>query len=72
MGFNERENRTIWVKIEFEQLKPDDEFRMFEPTGEPVIGVDGIEIFKAIGYPYKFDGVNAIEISEINQRLSNR
>lgn len=58
------DNRTVWLKIPFEQLKQGDVFRMFESSGEPVVGMDGGVIFEALENPNKLEGVEAIKIKE--------
>lgn len=52
----ERKNfNNRWEEIDFYELKERDVFRMFEPTGEPVIGVNGDMNFVAISNPYTDD-----------------
>jgi len=41
-----------WEEIEFENLKVNDIFRMFESDGEPVEGEKGSHIFIAKSNPY--------------------
>ena len=60
-----RDERTVWLKIPFEQLKPGDVFRMFESSGEPVIGLDGGQIFEVLELPSKLEGIDAVKIQEV-------
>lgn len=41
-----------WIEIPFKHLKKGDKFRMFEPTGEPVLDGDKNNIFYANSDPY--------------------
>jgi hypothetical protein len=49
-NFNDR-----WEEIDFWELKKRDVFRLFEPTGEAVIGSKGESEFVAISNAYEND-----------------
>lgn len=52
-----------WKSIPFEQLRKGDTFRMFEPTGEPVLDKSKNNIFIAHSDPYLTkEGVYGISI----------
>jgi hypothetical protein len=52
-----------WKEIQFKDLKNGDAFRMFEPTGEQVIGEGGLDIFVVVGSPYiNADGNETVQI----------
>lgn len=52
-----------WKSISFEQLRKGDVFRMFEPTGEPVLDGNKNNIFYANSDPYLTEeGIYAISI----------
>ena len=63
------DDRTVWLKIPFEQLKEGDVFRMFESSGEPVVGMDGGVIFEALENPSKLEGFDAIKVEEIEEEM---
>jgi hypothetical protein len=48
-GVNRKRVDKEWVDIKFKDLKIGDNFRMFEPSGEPV---DGGRVDKVISGPY--------------------
>ncbi len=50
-----------WQEIPFEQLKNGDTFRMYEPTGEPILNEAGTVFHKATSEPFLKDGIWAIE-----------
>lgn len=52
----------IWEQKEFYELREGDTFRMFESTGEPVIGNKNDTVFKATSNPFGNDGVWAIDV----------
>lgn len=56
-----------WIDINFEDLKTGDVFRMFESTGEPVVGDKGLDKWRVISTPYTTDvsGVYAIEVEDV-------
>lgn len=41
-----------WVDIEFKELRLNDKFRMFESTGEPVVGLGGKVEWIATSNPF--------------------
>jgi hypothetical protein len=51
-----------WISIPFGELKSGDIFRMFENTGEPVIGDKDDTVFTAISNPYKINETLSIDI----------
>ena len=53
-----------WEQIEMKELVPGDTFRMFESTGEPVIGAGGKEDWIVCGLPYinEENGVWEVEV----------
>lgn len=51
-----------WLPILFSELKNGDTFRMFESTGEPVVGDDNDTIFTAISDTYKINETLSIDI----------
>ena len=53
-----------WIEVDFSKLELGDTFRMFEPTGEPVIGDNGMSEWKvtSVPHPTNKDGVMAVEI----------
>lgn len=51
-----------WEQKEFYELREGDTFRMFESTGESVIGNKNDTIFKATSNPFGNDGTWAIDI----------
>lgn len=54
-----------WKEIPFEQLRKGDTFRMFEPTGEPVLDENKNNIFYANSDPYLTEeGVYGVSIKE--------
>lgn len=44
-----------WTFIEFEELKPDDFFRMFEKDKTPVKDINGETVFRAVSLPRACD-----------------
>ena len=52
-----------WVERDFAELRKGVKFKMFEPTGEPVVDNEGETEWIAISDPFKTEsGVWAIEI----------
>ena len=53
-----------WIEVDFSELKLGDTFRMFEPTGESVVGDKGMSEWTVTSTPYPTnkDGVMAVEI----------
>lgn len=53
-----------WIKVDFSELKLGDVFRMFEPTGELVVGDKGMDKWKVSSRPCLTNkkGVMAVEI----------
>lgn len=49
----QRKNGELWENIYFQHLKKGDIFRMFEPTGDPVIGNKNDTEFVADSDVYK-------------------
>ena len=60
------EEKDGWVEIQFQDLKDEDRFRMFNPeTGEEFRGDKGLYEWIVIGEPYQTDeGVWAVNIRE--------
>lgn len=54
-----------WVNIEFNQLRLDDNFRMFESTGEQVIGLGNTTEWVATSNPF-LDKDNKMWMIETN------
>lgn len=53
-----------WLPIPFENLHKGDTFRMFESTGEPVIGDKNDTDFIATSEPYLSDNTLTINVKE--------
>lgn len=53
-----------WEAIDFRLLMEGDRFRMFEPTGEAVVGSKGDTEFICMSTPYLIDGVWGVDIGE--------
>lgn len=54
-----------WIPFKFKQLEPGNIFRMFESTGEPVVGTNGNTVFTAATVPqFDEDGTPIIYIEE--------
>lgn len=47
-----QDTNSNWHDIDFKDLKENDIFRMFEPTGEPVVGNHGTTEFVAYSDAY--------------------
>ena len=56
-----------WINAVFEDLETGNTFRMFESTGELVLGTKGGHKWRVISRPYTTDvnGVYAAEIEEV-------
>jgi len=54
----------VWFPILFKDLHKGDTFRMFESTGEPVIGDKNDTDFIATSEPYVTDDVLTINVKE--------
>jgi hypothetical protein len=48
---------NAWKKVEFEQIKEGQIFKLEEPTGNAVKDKEGYSVFKAIGNPYPMDDI---------------
>lgn len=53
---------TSWRQSEFRLIRKGDKFRLFECTGETVIGHNGITEFIAESDSYENDGVFTVKI----------
>jgi hypothetical protein len=54
-----------WKEIDFSELNKGDNFRLFEPTGEPVHDANDNEIFYSTSEPYKNEhGIWQIDVLE--------
>jgi hypothetical protein len=55
----------IWKAIDFKKLNKGDNFKMFEPTGEPVIDNNNNTVFYSTSEPYKNEnGIWQIDVME--------
>lgn len=41
-----------WHEVPFSELRKGDDFRLFEPDGEPVVDPDGKTIWRALSDPF--------------------
>lgn len=46
-------SQDTWQDVEFADIRKTQTFRLFEPTGEPVVGDDGKTEWVALDYPFK-------------------
>ena len=55
----------IWILSEFEDLRVDDVFRMYDPNGTSVRNSGGREVFKARSHPF-INAENEWEIKSVS------
>ena len=54
-----------WFKIDFDSLKKDDIFRMFESTGEPVVGSEGDTAWICLSDAFEYKETYGVESKPI-------
>lgn len=60
--------KNKWSEIEFTELKVGDIFRMFEPTGEFVTGIEGETEWICTSDPFYINGVLAVNAEPMKKK----